>query len=124
MTEQPTEAADTSLTQDERNWGMFAHLSALAGAIVPFGSVIGPLVIWLMKKDESPFIEDQAKEALNFQITMAIGFLICFVLIFVVIGVFLLPLLLIFDLILTIIAAVEANKGNRYRYPFALRLIS
>jgi uncharacterized Tic20 family protein len=123
MTEQPTEAPDTSLSQDERNWGMFAHLSALAGAVVPLGSIIGPLVIWLMKKDEMPFVDDQGKEALNFQITMAIAFLICIVLMFVIVGIFLLPLILIFDLVVTIIAAVEANKGNRHRYPFALRLI-
>ena len=123
MNEQST-GADTELSQDERNWGMFAHLSALAGAVFPFGSVIGPLVVWLLKKDEMPFVDDQGKEALNFQITMAIALVLCFALMFVLIGVLLLPLVIIFDLVMIIIGTVEANKGNRYRYPFALRLIN
>jgi uncharacterized Tic20 family protein len=125
MTDQLPEAAGTSLSQDERNWGMFAHLSALLGFVIPipFSSIIGPLVIWLVKKDEMPFVDEQGKEALNFQITMAIGSVICIALFLVVIGVFLLFLLVIFDLIMTIIATVEASKGTRYRYPFALRII-
>jgi len=124
MTEQPTEAPDTTLSPDEKNWGMFAHLSALAGFFIPFGIVIGPLVIWLLKKDEMPFVADQGREALNFQITMAIALLISAVLVFVFIGILLIGAVLLFDLVMTIIATVEASKGNRYRYPFALRLIN
>ncbi|HET7921249.1 MAG TPA: DUF4870 domain-containing protein [Gammaproteobacteria bacterium] len=111
-------------TETERNWGMIAHLSALAGYIIPFGSIIGPLVVWLAKKDESAFLNDQAKEALNFQITVAIAALICLVLILIIIGIFLLWALAIADLVFIVIAAIQASKGVEYRYPINLRLIS
>ena len=123
MTEEQQAESSEELSQDERTWGMLAHLSALAGFVIPLGSIIGPLVVWLMKKDEMPFVDDQGKEALNFQITMAIGFIAAAVLIVILVGLVLMPLLLLADLILTILAAVEANKGVRHRYPFALRLI-
>ena len=82
------------------------------------------MIVWLLKKDLMPFVDDQGKEALNFQITMAIGFAICFVLTFVLIGLPLMFLLGIFDLVYTIIAAIKANEGERYRYPVSLRLVS
>ncbi|MGH8281921.1 MAG: DUF4870 domain-containing protein [Gammaproteobacteria bacterium] len=110
-------------TEAERNWGMAAHLSALAGYVIPFGSIIGPLVVWLMKKDEMPFVNVQGKEALNFQITVVIAALISVVLILVIIGIFLLWALAIIDLIFIIVAAIQASKGVDYRYPISLRLI-
>lgn len=110
-------------TETENNWGMAVHLSALAGYVFPFGSVIGPLVVWLMKKDEMPFVNSQGKEALNFQITMVIAALISIVLIFVIIGIFLLWAVAIIDLIFIIVAAIQASKGVDYRYPLSLRLI-
>lgn len=112
-----------SLSTDETNWGMFAHLSALLGFLIPFGNVIGPLVIWLTKGKESAHVGTEAREALNFQITVAIGALICFVLVFVAIGVLLMALLAVADLVLVIVAAVSASKGQSYRYPFAIRLV-
>ncbi|MEE8306026.1 MAG: DUF4870 domain-containing protein [Gammaproteobacteria bacterium] len=128
MTEQPQAelqaTPDTEPSQDEKTWGMLAHLSALAGFVVPFGSVLGPLIVWLMKKDEMPFVDDQGKESLNFQITIAIGIVICIILFVVLVGFVLLPLLGLFALIMIIMAALEANKGKRYRYPVTLRLIS
>ncbi|MFP5304044.1 DUF4870 domain-containing protein, partial [Cobetia sp. SIMBA_158] len=78
-------------------WAMLCHLSAFAGFIVPFGSIIGPLIIWLIKKDEMQMVNEHGKKALNFQITMAIAYIICFVLMFVVIGVILLPIVAIFS---------------------------
>ena len=113
----------TTPSAEERQWAMFAHLSALIGFIIPFGNFIAPLIIWQMKKDTMPFVDDQGKEALNFQITVAIAALICFVLMIVVIGMFLLPLVGLAALIFTIIAGIKANEGVNYRYPFALRLI-
>ncbi|MGA8276818.1 MAG: DUF4870 domain-containing protein [Rhodanobacteraceae bacterium] len=104
-------------------WAMFAHLSALLGFVVPFGSLLGPLVIWQIKKNEMPLVDDQGKEALNFQITMAIAFIVSCILIFVVIGIFLIFLVGLFDLIMTVIAAIRANNGERFRYPLTLRLI-
>ncbi|MBE2216400.1 MAG: DUF4870 domain-containing protein [Opitutaceae bacterium] len=96
---------------------MLAHLLAIFFGFIP------PLIIWLVKKQDSPFIEDQAKEALNFQITVAIAFFISIILIFVVIGGLLMPVIGIVNLIFCIIAALKANDGVAYRYPFALRLI-
>lgn len=108
---------------EEKQWGLFSHLSALSGMIIPLGSVLGPLIIWQVKKDTLPFAADQAKEALNFNITVAIALIVSFLLTFVVIGLLLLPLVGLAWLILTILAAIKANEGVAYRYPFALRLI-
>lgn len=108
---------------DERTWGMLAHLSALAGFVIPFGNIIGPLIVWLIKKDEMPFVDDQGKESLNFQITVIIAVFICIVLMFLLIGFLLLPIVGIAALIFIILAAVRTNQGEAYRYPFALRLI-
>ena len=110
-------------TSDERMWAMFAHLSALIGFVIPFGSILGPLIIWQIKKNEYPLVDDQGKEALNFQITMAIAFIVCFILIFILIGAILIWLVGLFDLIMIVIAAIKANNGERYRYPFTLRLV-
>ena len=76
---------------EERQWAMFAHLSALVGLVFPLGSIIGPLVIWLIKKDTMPFVNDQGKEALNFNITVAIAAMVCWTLVFILIGFLLLP---------------------------------
>lgn len=108
----------------ERTWGMLCHLLALAGFVVPFGNIIGPLVIWLVKREEMPVVDDQGKESLNFQITMTIAYLICIPLAFVMVGFFLAAAIGIFNLVMVIIATVRANAGEWYRYPFALRLIS
>ncbi len=97
---------------------------ALIGHIIPFGNIFGPLVVWLIKKDEHPFIDDQGKEAINFQITVTIAFLISGVLVFVFIGVVLLPIVYVVAMILLVIATIKANEGVRYRYPWVLRLIS
>lgn len=126
MADDSTEATQTGIaapSADECTWGMVAHLAALAGFVIPFGSVLGPLVVWLIKKDTMPLVDDQGKEALNFQITMLIGFIICLVLAFVVVGIFLGLLLGLADLVMVIMAAVKAQKGEKYRYPFAIRLI-
>lgn len=109
---------------EERQWALFAHLSALLGLVTAgWLCFVGPLVIWLVKKDTMPFVEDQAKEALNFNITMMIAAAIAWVLLFVLIGFILLPAVAIIWLVFVIVAAIKANEGTRYRYPFALRLI-
>jgi uncharacterized Tic20 family protein len=109
--------------KDERMWAMFCHLSALLGFIFPFGNIIAPLVIWLLKKDEYPLVNDQGKEALNFQISMTIYILASIVLIFIVIGIPLLILLGLFSLIVIVIAAIKANEGEKYRYPITIRFL-
>lgn len=111
-------------TSDETNWGMFAHLSALGGFIIPLGgSIVGPLLIWQTKGKEMAFVATEAKEALNFQITMAIAFLVAGLLAFVLVGFLLIALLAIVDLVMVVVAALSASKGQPYRYPVALRLV-
>ncbi len=109
---------------DERMWAMFCHLSTLAGYVMPFGNIVGPLVVWMIKKDEYPLVDDQGKEALNFQISITIWMIISLLLCFVLVGIPILIGLGIFDLIVTIIAAVQANSGNYYRYPLTIRFIA
>jgi uncharacterized Tic20 family protein len=109
---------------EERQWAMFAHLSALIGVIIPLGSIIGPLVIWLIKKDTMPFVNDQGKEALNFNITVAIAAIVGWILCFILIGFLVLAVLAIGWLVFVIIATIKANEGTTYRYPFTLRLVN
>ena len=104
-----------------RMWAMFCHLAALAP--VPMGHVIGPLVVWLIQKDKDPFIDQQGKESLNFQITLLIGVLICVPLFFVIIGFFLVAALGIANLVFVILAAISANKGVPYHYPWSIKFI-
>lgn len=111
------------ISQDEKTWGMLAHLSSLVGFIIPLGNILGPLVVWLVKKDTMPFVADQGKEALNFNITVLIGIIIGFILTFVLIGLLVLIVVGLAWLVLTIMAALAANKGESYRYPFTLRLV-
>lgn len=120
---------------EERQWAMFAHLSALLGALLTgafgggWGCFLGPLIIWLVKKDTMPFVDDQGKEALNFNITVAIAAVVLVLISVMTLGVGLIiaiPLWIIIGigwLVFTIIAAIKANEGVRYRYPFTLRLI-
>ena len=117
----PAPSAEPSA--EDKQWGLFAHLSSLSGLIIPFGNILGPLIIWQVKKDSLPFAADQGKEALNFNITIAIAAIICGLLTLVLIGFLLLPLVGLAWLIFTIIGAMKANNGEAYRYPFALRLI-
>lgn len=112
-----------SLSQEDRNWGMIAHLSSLAGFLIPLGSVLGPLIVYLVKRDQSAFATDCAREALNFNITVAIGFIICLCLAIVFIGIPLMIALGIAWLVLTILAAVRASEGTLYRYPATIRLV-
>lgn len=109
--------------KEERTWALAAHLSAYAGHLVPFGHILGPLIIWLIKRDSSDFVEDQAKEALNAQISVTIYAAVAFLLCFVLIGIPLLFALWLADVILIIVAAVNANDGTRYRYPLIFRLV-
>ncbi|AGG88175.1 MULTISPECIES: DUF4870 domain-containing protein [Rhodanobacter] len=109
---------------EERQWAMFAHLSALVGVIIPLGSIIGPLVIWLIKKDTMPFVNDQGKEALNFNITVGIAAVVSWILCFILIGFLLLAVLAVGWVVFVIIATIKANEGTTYRYPFTLRLVS
>jgi len=111
-------------SKDACTWAMFCHLAGLGGFVIPaIGSVIGPLIVWQIKKDLDPFVDRNGKEALNFQISMLIYGIVAGLLCTVFIGCFLLPLVGIADLVLLIIAAIKANNGEAYRYPVTIRLI-
>ena len=123
MSEEPIQPTENQTTKDERTWAMLCHFSAFAGLIFPFGNFLAPLIIWLIKKEEFPSVEDQGKEVLNFQISMTIYLLISGILCIILIGIPIVIGLVIFCLIITIIAAISANDGQSYRYPLNLRLI-
>jgi len=122
-TEATEQQGKAVLNQEERNWGMFCHIAVLAGFVVPFGNIVGPLVLWLMKKDQMPFVDYNGKEVINFQLTVLIAVLVSSLLIFLLIGVFLLWLIAIAVLVMTIIGAVKASQGEYYRYPLTFRFI-
>ncbi len=110
--------------KEVRMWAMWCHLAAFSGYLgIPFGNIIGPLILWLMKREMDPFVDTQGKEALNFQISLTIYFLVSLVLCLILIGFILVPVVYVGGLILTIVAAVKANDGEDYRYPFTIRLI-
>ena len=134
VTAPPPPPATGAPTAEEKQWALFAHLSALAGAMLTglwfgFGCFLGPLIIWLIKKDTMPFVNDQCKEALNFNITLAIVCIALLVLTVMTLGIGILiafPIGVVVGvgwLVLTVIAAIKASEGVAYRYPFALRLI-
>ncbi|MDP6555078.1 MAG: DUF4870 domain-containing protein [Pirellulaceae bacterium] len=108
--------ADGKSSDEDRMWAMFAHLSGLIGL-----SCLGPLIIWLVKKDSSAFVEDQAKEALNFQLTLLIA---AIVLGATCIGVALLPVIVVGGIVYAVIGGMAANRGEIYRYPYTFRMIN
>jgi len=126
---------NAELGSEERNWAMAAHLCGLlwiAGGtgliFFPFGglalfSILGPLIIWRTKGQSMPFVAEQAKESLNFQITVFLLGLLFVVLILALIGFVLLWILGVANLLLVIIAAIQVSDGKPYRYPFCLRLV-
>ncbi|HEB58961.1 MAG TPA: DUF4870 domain-containing protein [Gammaproteobacteria bacterium] len=117
------ETTTSELSADEKNMAMFCHLSAFLGILIPLANVIAPLIIWLIKKDEMPFVDRHGREALNFQISMTIYFFVSFILMFVFIGWLLAFGLAIFGLVVTIIAAVKASSGEEWQYPLRIPFV-
>jgi len=109
-------------TSDERSWAAIGHLSAFV-QFLGIPSFVGPLVVWLMKKDD-PFASDQAKEALNFNISMTIYFLVSVVAIILLVGLVLVPVVAISWFILVLVATLKASGGEEYRYPLTMRFVS
>ena len=109
----------------EKQWGMLTHLAAFAAFVgIPLGNVIGPLIIYLIKKDEYEFVDDQGKDVLNFQITWSLIFMVSAILILIGIGVLLLIGFGIAWLVLVILGALRANEGQYYRYPLTIRFFN
>jgi len=105
-------------TANDRNIAVLTHLGGI------FFSVLPGLIVWLLKKDDSPYLGQQAREALNFQITVLLAYMVSYVLVFILIGFALMMLIWVANIVLCIIAAVKTSQGEDYRYPFTLRLIS
>lgn len=111
------------VSSSEKNYAMLCHLVAFSGFIIPFGSIIGPLVMWLIKKEESEFINYHGKESLNFQISIAIYTIISGILALVLIGILFLIALGIIWIVFIIIASVKTSEGEEYRYPLTIRFV-
>lgn len=102
---------------------MLCHLSALAMFVIPFGSILGPLIVWLVKKDQYPEVDRQGKDALNFHISMLIYTVVAAFLVLLLIGIMLLVVIGIFTLIMVIIASIKSNNGERFEYPLSIKFI-
>ncbi len=119
--EEPRPASPTpsDVSSDSRGWSVAAHLIPLLGL-----SFLGPLVVWLIKRDEDAFVEEHAREALNFQISVLIYGIISGFLVILIIGILLLIALAIFAFVFAIVAAIKAANGEPYRYPLTIRLVN
>lgn len=117
-------ATATEPSREAKQYGMLCHITGLAGLLTAgFGNWIGPLIVWLLKREEYPFVDDQGKESLNFQITCLIGYLVGVITAWLIIGILIMMAVFVLWLIFTIIAGVKASEGVTYRYPFSIRLI-
>jgi uncharacterized Tic20 family protein len=133
MSTQPTEPAPSGgpppissqpITPDERTWGTMAHVSSIIAMFVGGLTVLGPLIVWLVKKNESAYVAHHGREALNFQITMLFVTIVCALSLFCFIGFVLLPLAFLANVILSIVGAMWANEGQLWTYPFSIRLVT
>lgn len=116
---------DTLSSESARNWAMWCHLSALSVLIgVPFGHLIIPGIIWVLKHEEDLFIDEHGKESLNFQLSLTIYVAISILLTVIWVGFIVLVLIPIFDVIFVVKAALQAKDGQSYRYPLTIRLFS
>ncbi len=114
----------SNLKENEaKNWALFAHLSSFCGYLIPFGNILGPLVIWLIKKNESEFVNLHGKASVNFQISLLIYFCVSAILCLVLVGFLLIFALVIFDIVYTIINAIKASNGEKPNYPFSLNIV-
>ena len=105
-------------------WGMLCHLTALLGIVgIPFGHILGPLAVWLFKKTAYPFVDEQGRESLNFQLSMTVYALVAALLIYFKFGMFLLLLIAGINAILVLLASIKALNGESFNYPFKIRFI-
>ena len=123
LTDGADSAARATVDEAARNSAAAAHLSTFAGLVVPFGSVIGPLAVWLTRRDRDPFIDQAGREALNFGITIAIYGAVLLVAALMLVGIPLLVVGVVAWVVLASLAAVKASQGQPYRYPLTMRLV-
>ncbi|MEC4726250.1 DUF4870 domain-containing protein [Shewanella sp. D64] len=103
--------------------GIAVSVSSFAGYFIPFGSILGPLIVWLTKRDEMPFVDECGRNCLNFKLSLMIYMLISAILMLVGIGFILIGLLAIADIVFTIIASIKASEGISYRYPMSIKFL-
>jgi len=115
---------DYEVSSSDRTWGVLVHAAAFVGLVVPFGNILAPLIIWAIKKEDSRFVDDNGKQAINFQITWTVLLFLVGLTIFIVIGLVLVPLVALAWVILVIIAIIRASNEKVYDYPLTLDLIS
>ncbi len=124
MSNEAHAAPPVCVPREARKWAVICHIASLAGLLGNgLGFVLGPLIAWLIKRDDHPYIDQQGKESLNFQLTMLLALMASGVLCLVVIGFLLLPVVLLLMIIFPIVGAVRANRGENFRYPLTLRII-
>jgi uncharacterized Tic20 family protein len=111
------------LSESERNWAMLCHLSAFAGFFFPFGGIIGPLICWLSRKDESAWVNENGKASMNFQLSMLLYIVLSIPLCFIIIGIPIIIFLATLKVVCVIIASIKASKGERFKYPLAIPFI-
>lgn len=123
-TPEPVTASPEELSADEKNMGMLCHLAALCGYIIPpIGSILGPLVIWLIKKDTMPYVDQEGKKSVNFQISILMYSIVSALLCVIIIGFFLLAGLAIFNLAMVIVNAIKSSKGEETSYPLSVNFL-
>lgn len=115
---------DYDVSSDERTWGILAHAAAFAGFVVPFGNILGPLVVWLVKKDESRFVDANGKQAVNFQLTWTVFIIVAALTLLIGIGLLLVPIVVLAWLVLVILAMIRASDEEVYDYPLTIDLVS
>ena len=108
---------------DERTWSAIVHVSALCGLLCPLLNIIVPMVIWLVKRVNLPMLDDEGREAVNFQISVTLYLLLCIPAMLIAIGGILFIIILFVSIFLSIKAAIRASKGEEYSYPFTIRLL-
>jgi len=107
----------------EKQWALICHLSGLSGYLIPFGNVIIPIIIWSMKKEEMPMVDEHGKEVINFQLSITIWIMLSALLIILLIGIAMLVALALLQVVLVIIGALKADNGQLYKYPLTIRFI-
>jgi uncharacterized protein len=111
------------LSETERNWSMLCHLSAFAGFFFPFGGIIGPLICWLSRRDESSWVNENGRASLNFQLSVLLYMVLAIPLIFILVGIPIIIMLGVLKVICIIIASIKASRGEEFRYPVTIPFI-
>lgn len=123
VVERKGSGVDVNNNHDAIRWSVFCHLAGFLGMIIPLGNILGPLVIWLMRRHEFALVDENGKEAINFQISATIYFFVSIALILLVVGALFVAIVSVFWVVCMIIAAVKTSQGFSYKYPFSIKFI-